>query len=136
MAEVTLAGLDGTFRLTRGQTFWLSTTHLCFAPLAPSPPEDAPLLPFHVEEGRMVSHCVFGPSASFGIGIGLGCRVPQFEVSVKPLQNQSKTYILISRKISKMNLSDPDFKRHREDQFTYQPAVGAWLRKDLLDVLD
>ena len=50
-----LAGLDGTFRLTRGQTFWLSTTHLCFAPLAPSPPEDAPLLPFHVEEGRMVT---------------------------------------------------------------------------------
>ena len=42
-----LAGLDGTFRLTRGQTFWLTTTHLCFSPLAPAV-EDANVLPFAV----------------------------------------------------------------------------------------
>lgn len=34
-----LAGLDGTFRLTKDQTYWLTTTHLCFAPLQ-TPPAD------------------------------------------------------------------------------------------------
>lgn len=38
-----LAGLDGTFRLTKGQTYWLTNTHLCFAPLQP-PPADTPAL--------------------------------------------------------------------------------------------
>jgi len=43
-----LAGLDGTFRLTRGQTTWLSTTHLCFAPVQPTP-TDSPILLFEVD---------------------------------------------------------------------------------------
>ena len=43
-----LAGLDGTFRLTRGHTYWLSTTHLCFAPVQPTP-TDNPLLLFEVD---------------------------------------------------------------------------------------
>lgn len=30
-----LARLDGVFRLIAGQTYWLTTTHICFAPLAP-----------------------------------------------------------------------------------------------------
>lgn len=43
-----LAGLDGTFRLTRGRTYWLSATHLCFAPVHPTL-TDRPLLLFDVD---------------------------------------------------------------------------------------
>ena len=37
-----LAGLDGTFRLTLDQTYWLTTTHLCFAPKQSLPAEETP----------------------------------------------------------------------------------------------
>jgi len=49
-----LAGLDGAFRLTRGQTYWLTSTHLCFAPLQPTPTE-YPMLLFEVSpwDGKM-----------------------------------------------------------------------------------
>lgn len=49
-----IAGLDGTFRLTRNVTYWLSTTHLCFAPLAP-PIADTGVktLKFSVDNGMM-----------------------------------------------------------------------------------
>ena len=64
-----LAGLDGTFRLTRGQTTWLSTTHLCFAPVQPTL-TDRPLLLFEVDahdklRTRMVDLDVFDPELSF-----------------------------------------------------------------------
>ena len=64
-----LAGLDGTFRLTRGQTYWLTTTHLCFAPVQPTP-TDHPLLIFDVDaqdklRTRMVDLDVFDPALSF-----------------------------------------------------------------------
>jgi hypothetical protein len=64
-----LAGLDGTFRLSRGQTFWLSTTHLCFAPLQPTP-TDHPLLLFEVDardklRTQMADLSVFDPELSF-----------------------------------------------------------------------
>ena len=63
-----LAGLDGTFRLTRGQTVWLSTTHLCFAPVRPTP-TDRPLLLFEVDaqdklRTRMIDLDVFDPELS------------------------------------------------------------------------
>jgi hypothetical protein len=35
--QAAIAGLDGTFRLTTGHTYWLTSTHLCFEPLAPLP---------------------------------------------------------------------------------------------------
>lgn len=52
-----LAGLDGTFKLTRGRTFWVTATHFCFSPLAPPPPpgEGFPLLNFSVDNGKMVT---------------------------------------------------------------------------------
>ena len=64
-----LAGLDGTFRLTRGQTYWLTTTHLCFAPVQPTPTEH-PLLIFDVDaqdklRTRMIDLDVFDPELSF-----------------------------------------------------------------------
>tara|TARA_B100000963_G_scaffold357563_1_gene380103 strand:+ start:915 stop:2867 length:1953 start_codon:yes stop_codon:yes gene_type:complete len=64
-----LAGLDGTFRLTRGQTYWLSTTHLCFAPVQPTP-IDFPILLFEVDaqdklRTRMIDLDVFDPELSF-----------------------------------------------------------------------
>ena len=64
-----LAGLDGTFRLTRGDTHWLSTTHLCFAPVQPTL-TDRPLLLFEVDaqdklRTRMVDLDVFDPELSF-----------------------------------------------------------------------
>jgi len=64
-----LAGLDGTFRLTRGQTVWLSTTHLCFGPVQPTL-TDRPLLIFEVDaqdklRTRMVDLDVFNPELSF-----------------------------------------------------------------------
>ena len=51
------AGLDGTFRLTLGQSYWLTATHLCFAPLAPPPPPPAstPALDVAVVEGRLTT---------------------------------------------------------------------------------
>jgi hypothetical protein len=49
-----LAGLDGTFRLTRGHTYWLTNTHLCFAPARP-PPADTPALAVVVHEGALVA---------------------------------------------------------------------------------
>ena len=62
-------GLDGTFRLTRGDTYWLSTTHLCFAPVQPTL-TDRPLLLFEVDaqdklRTRMVDLDVFDPELSF-----------------------------------------------------------------------
>ena len=64
-----IAGLDGTFRLTRGQTVWLSTTHLCFAPVRPTP-TDHPLLLFDVDaqdklRTRMIDLDVFDPAFAF-----------------------------------------------------------------------
>ena len=64
-----IAGLDGTFRLTRGQTVWLSTTHLCFAPVRPTP-TDHPLLLFDVDaqdklRTRMIDLDVFDPEFAF-----------------------------------------------------------------------
>ena len=64
-----LAGLDGTFRLTRGQTVWLSTTHLCFAPVQPTL-TDRPLLLFEVDaqdklRTRMIDLDVFDPALAF-----------------------------------------------------------------------
>lgn len=49
-----LAGLDGTFRLTWGKTYWLTNTHLCFAPKQPLP-ADALALDVLVHEGEMVT---------------------------------------------------------------------------------
>ena len=64
-----LAGLDGTFRLTRGETYWLSTTHLCFGPVQPTL-TDRPLLIFEVDaqdklRTRMIDLDVFDPELSF-----------------------------------------------------------------------
>lgn len=64
-----LAGLDGTFRLTRGETYWLSTTHLCFAPVQPTL-TDRPLLIFEVDaqdklRTQMIDLDVFDPELSF-----------------------------------------------------------------------
>jgi len=50
-----LAGLDGTFRLTRGHTYWLTTTHLCFAPVQPSLPADTPTLGVRVVDGMLTT---------------------------------------------------------------------------------
>ena len=50
-----LAGLDGTFRLTRGHTYWLTTTHLCFAPVQPSVPADMPTLGVRVVDGMLTT---------------------------------------------------------------------------------
>lgn len=41
-----LAGLDGTFRVVRGNTYWLTTTDLCFAPYEPESAETDDALPF------------------------------------------------------------------------------------------
>ena len=49
-----LAGLDGTFRLTLDQTYWLTNTHLCFAPLRP-PPVDTPALSVSVVDGMLTT---------------------------------------------------------------------------------
>lgn len=49
-----LAGLDGTFRLTAGQTYWLTTTHLCFAPYQP-PAADTPALSVLVLNGKLTT---------------------------------------------------------------------------------
>ena len=49
-----LAGLDGTFRLTLDQTYWLTNTHLCFAPLRP-PPVDTPALSVSVVNGMLTT---------------------------------------------------------------------------------
>lgn len=50
-----LAGLDGTFRLTRGRTYWLTTTHLCFAPLQPLVPADTPALDVRVVDSVLTT---------------------------------------------------------------------------------
>jgi hypothetical protein len=50
-----LAGLDGTFRLTRGHTYWLTTTHLCFAPIQPPMPADTPALGMRVADGMLTT---------------------------------------------------------------------------------
>lgn len=49
-----LAGLDGTFRLTLDQTYWLTTTHLCFAPKQPLP-ADTPALDVLVIDGALTT---------------------------------------------------------------------------------
>jgi hypothetical protein len=55
-----LAGLDGVLTLLADSTYWVTTTHFCFAPLAaPLPPaatqgNDA-TLPFTSEDGRLVA---------------------------------------------------------------------------------
>ncbi len=63
-----LARLDGVFRLTAGQTYWLTTTHLCFAPLAPLP-EDTPALDIAVVDGRTTTTnydlLMYDPSLAF-----------------------------------------------------------------------
>lgn len=64
-----LAGLGGTFRLTKGKTYWLTTTNLCFAPVQPTPTEH-PLLLFEVDAlGKMhtqqVDLNVFDPELAF-----------------------------------------------------------------------
>jgi len=50
-----LAGLDGTFRLTRGQTYWLTTTHLCFAPKQPLPADAPAALDVLVVDGMLTT---------------------------------------------------------------------------------
>lgn len=50
-----VAGLGGTFRLTMGETYWLTTTHLCFAPIAHTDPYDGDTLPFEVLNNRLVT---------------------------------------------------------------------------------
>ena len=50
-----VAGLGGTFRLTMGETYWLTTTHLCFAPIAWTDPYDGDTLPFEVLDNRLVT---------------------------------------------------------------------------------
>ena len=64
-----LAGLDGTFRLTRGETYWLSTTHLCFGPVQPTL-TDRPLLIFKVDaqdklRTQMIDLDIYDPELSF-----------------------------------------------------------------------
>jgi len=64
-----LAGLGGTFRLTKGQTYWLTTTNLCFAPVQPTITE-YPLLLFDVDAfGKMYTQQtdlnVFDPELAF-----------------------------------------------------------------------
>lgn len=63
-----LARLDGVFRLTEGQTYWLTTTHLCFAPLEPLP-EDTPALDIVVMDGKMSTTnydlLMYDPSLAF-----------------------------------------------------------------------
>lgn len=49
-----LAGLDGTFRLTLDQTYWLTTTHLCFAAKQPLP-ADTPALDVLVIDGALTT---------------------------------------------------------------------------------
>ena len=64
-----LAGLDGTFRLTRNQTFWLSTTHLCFTPLRSMLTDHQPLLFSVNANGKMTTLQsdlrVFDPELAF-----------------------------------------------------------------------
>ena len=50
-----IAGLGGTFRLTMGETYWLTTTHLCFAPVAWTGPYDGDSLPFEVLDNKLVA---------------------------------------------------------------------------------
>ena len=49
-----LAGLDGTFGLTLDQTYWLTTTHLCFAPKQPLP-ADMPALDVRVIDDALTT---------------------------------------------------------------------------------
>jgi hypothetical protein len=50
-----IAGLGGTFRLTMGETYWLTTTHLCFAPVADEPYNGRRGLWFEVLNNKLVS---------------------------------------------------------------------------------
>lgn len=50
--DASLAGLDGRFRLSKNKTFWLTTTHFCFAPIAPLP-EESRVLNVKVVDGKM-----------------------------------------------------------------------------------
>jgi len=50
-----VAGLGGTFRLTMGETYWLTTTHLCFAPIERTDPYDGDTLPFEVLDNRLTT---------------------------------------------------------------------------------
>jgi hypothetical protein len=50
-----IAGLGGTFRLTMGETYWLTTTHLCFAPVADEPYNGRAGLWFEVLNDTLVS---------------------------------------------------------------------------------
>jgi len=50
-----IAGLGGTFRLTMGETYWLTTTHLCFAPVADEPHDGRAGLWFEVLNNTLVA---------------------------------------------------------------------------------
>jgi hypothetical protein len=50
-----IAGLGGTFRLTMDKTYWLTTTHLCFAPVADEPYNGRAGLWFEVLNDTLVS---------------------------------------------------------------------------------
>ena len=73
-----LAGLDGAFRLTRGQTYWLTTTHLCFSPLQPTPTE-YPMLLFEVQplDGKMYTQQI--DLLAFDANLALAQHPPRFE---------------------------------------------------------
>lgn len=50
-----MAGLDGTFRLIVGNTYWLTTTNLCFAPHEPESAVAEDALPFLTDGGGLLS---------------------------------------------------------------------------------
>ena len=50
-----IAGLGGTFRLTAGETYWLTTTHLCFAPVGGPQFGDGEAIPFETLDGKLVT---------------------------------------------------------------------------------
>ena len=96
-----LAGLDGTFRLTRGQTVWLSTTHLCFAPVQPTP-TDRPLLLFDVDaqdklRTRMIDLDVFDPELSLRRR-GAPTRWSDAPVRLFPIEaaNEARVWLTLS----------------------------------------
>ena len=49
------ARLDGVFRLITGNTYWLTTTNLCFAPLEPESAASKEALPFLIDGGGLMS---------------------------------------------------------------------------------
>ena len=97
-----LAGLDGTFRLTRGQTVWLSTTHLCFAPVQPTL-TDRPLLLFEVDaqdklRTRMIDLDVFDPALSFDDRCANTLEEADAPVRLFPIEaaNEARVWLTLS----------------------------------------